>query len=182
MPLKGVLGLYRHIYLYIYIYILPCLQGVGRLWLDGCGDLIQLWILMNPLLHDGRESRKLWMWPKSCKNVCDAAAEDNWNQKSLRASASCLWGEEETFVTLEDKWRPVPWDLLLSWCFPTPKLRDWSQSEMGGRSAMAQRQPWPASSHISHPCPDRSRTGKTFLSHIKRPKDLFFSPLDCSLK
>lgn len=76
MPLKGVLGLYTHIYLYIYIYHLPCLQGVGRLWLDGGGDLIQLWILMNPLLYDGRESRKLWTWPKSCKNVSDAAAED----------------------------------------------------------------------------------------------------------
>lgn len=66
MPLKGVLGLYT----YIYPYISPALPaGCGRLWLDGCGDLIQLWILMNPLLYDGRESRKLRTWPKSCKNI-----------------------------------------------------------------------------------------------------------------
>lgn len=139
MPLQGVLGLYT--YLYLYIYLLPCLLGVGRPWLDGCGGLIQLWILMNPLLYDGRESRKLWMWPKSCKNVCDATAEDNKNQMSLQASASCLW--EETFVTLGGQ--VASYALRSSSVLVFPKLRDWPQSEKsnhtGESSAMAQRQP-----------------------------------------
>lgn len=133
MPLKGVLGLHT----YIYPHISPALPaGCRRLWLDSCGDLIQLWILMNPLLYDGRESRKLRTWPKSCKKS-DVAAEDNCNQMSLGASASCLWGHEETFVTLEDKWPPVPRDLLLSLCFPTPKLRDWPQSEKSNQMGVA---------------------------------------------
>lgn len=72
---KGSVGII-YTYISIYLYISPALPaGCGEA-LDGGGDLIQLWILMNPLLYDGRESRKLWTWPKSCKNVSDAAAED----------------------------------------------------------------------------------------------------------
>ena len=82
---------------------------------SGCRDALvgQLWEpcpaveAMNAVLYGHWESRKLCMWPESCKNICDAAADDNWNLLSLRASAGYLWGQEEAFVTLQDKWPAV---------------------------------------------------------------------------
>lgn len=85
------------------------------------------------------------MWPKSCKNVCDAAAEDNWNQMSLGALASCLRGQEEIFVTLEDKWPPVPSEGTSILVFPNSKAQRLTpireEQPDRGCNAMAQRQP-----------------------------------------
>lgn len=72
---------------------------------SGCGGQE----LMNPLLYSYWESRKLYMWPEPCKYICGAAADDKWNQLSLRASAGFLWGQEQAFVTLQDKCHEVFW-------------------------------------------------------------------------
>lgn len=184
MPLKGVLG---YIYIHTYIYILPCPQGVGRFWLDGCGDLIQLWILIiSSFIMAGRAG--------------------NCEHGHSPAKMSVMLQQKTTEIRCHSG--KLPLGPGRDFCQPKGQVESCalrSSSVLVFAYSKAQRQTpireeqldggkfcngtetayYFLGQHLltfmtSNPCPYRSRTGKNFLPHIRRPKDLLF-PLSAVL-
>lgn len=172
-----------YISIYRYSYILPCLQVVGRLWLDGCGDLIQLWILMNPFLYEGRENRKLngakvlqkCLWCHT-RGQLESDVTQSISKLSLGLGRDFCHprGQVASHVLRSSSVLVFPYSKAQS---QTPKKEEKPNVEKlcsdTGRAYYLLGQ-YLLTFLTLNPHPDRSRTGKTFLPHIKRPKDFFF--------